>query len=74
MFSTVQRKIEGWTSNFLLYGGRVTLVKAGLFAMPMHFMQALKVPVGVIKHIDKMRRKFLWKGNDTCKGINCLVV
>lgn len=20
-----------------------------------------------------MRRRFLWKGNDTCKGINCLV-
>lgn len=36
-------------------------------------MQAFRLPVGVVKHIDKMRRNFLWKGNETCKGINCLV-
>lgn len=61
-----------WTSNFLSYGGRVTLVKAVLLAMSLHYMQALRIPKGVIKHIDKMRRDFLWKGNSECKSINCL--
>lgn len=42
-------------------------------AMPLHYMQAFRLPVGVIKHIDRMRKSFLWKGNNTCKGINCLV-
>ena len=49
------------------------MVKAVLSAIPLHHMQAMKIPVGTIKHIDKMRRNFIWKGNDTCKGFNCLV-
>ena len=49
------------------------MVKAVLSAMPLHFAQALRIPKGVIKHIDQMRRSFLWKGNKTCRGINCLV-
>lgn len=65
--------MEGWTSNFLSYGGRITLVTAVLSAMPLHYMQAFRTPVGVIKHIDRMRRGVLWKGNEACKGINCLV-
>lgn len=73
MLSAIQAKLEGWTSNFLLYSRSVTLVKAVLSAMPLYHMQALKVLVVVIKYIDQIRRKFLWKGNDTCKGINCLM-
>ena len=57
----------------LSYGGRITLVKAVISAMPLHFMQAIKLPIGVIRHIDQMRRNLLWKGNKVCKGINCLV-
>lgn len=41
--------------------------------MPIHYMQAFKIPVGVIKHIDQMRRQFIWKKNDMCEGINCLI-
>lgn len=57
----------------LSYRGRITLIKAVLSTMPLHYMQAFKLPVGVIKHIDKMRKNFLWKGNETCKSINYLV-
>ena len=60
-------------SNFLSYGGRITLIKAVLSAMHLHYMQAFKIPVGVIRHIDKMRRNFMWKGTEIYKGINCLV-
>ena len=73
MLQSVQKIMEGWKSNFLSYGGRITLVKAVLSAIPIHFMQALRLPKGIIKHIDKMRRSFLWRGNNACKGIHCLV-
>lgn len=73
MVQSVQRKMEGWKSNFLSYGGRVTLVKAVLSAMPIHYMQATRLPKGIIKQIDKIRRQFLWRGNAPCKGINCLM-
>lgn len=53
--------------------GRMTLVKAVLSAMPLHYIQAMMIPKCVIHHIDRLRRNFLWKGNESCKGINCLV-
>lgn len=56
-----------------LYRGRLKLVKAVLTTLPLHYMQAIKIPKGVIKHIDRVRRQFLWKGNQICRGINCLV-
>lgn len=59
--------------KFPILRGRVTLVKTVLSAMPRRYMQALKVSKEVIIHIDKMRRNLLWKENDACKGINCLV-
>lgn len=48
------------------------VIKAILTAMPLHYMRALKISKGVVKHMDRMRRAFLWKGHDTCRGINCL--
>lgn len=73
MLSAIQNGLQGWTSNSLSYGGRITMVNAVLSAMPLNYMQALKIPLGIIKHIDKMRWSFLWKGGGTCKGINCLI-
>lgn len=73
LITTVQRRMEEWKSNLLSIGGRLTLVKAVLTAIPLHYMQAIRLPKGVIRQIDKLRRRFLWKGNETCKGINCLV-
>lgn len=73
MLEALQRRIEGWTASLLTFGGRVTLVKAVLSAILLHFMQAMRMPKGVIRHIDRMQRKFLWKGMEICKGINCLV-
>lgn len=72
LLSVVQGKLEGWTSNLFSYGGRITLVKAVLSAMPLHYMQTHKLHIGIIRHIDRMRRNFLWKGNIICRGINCL--
>lgn len=60
-------------SRFLSYGGKITLVKVVLSAMPLHYMHAFKLPIEVTNHIDNMRRSILWKDNDTCKWINCLV-
>lgn len=73
MLQVVRNRIEAWKANLLSYGGRITLVKDVLSAIPLHFMQALRMPKGVVKHIDKMRKSFLWRGTETCKGINCLV-
>ena len=69
----IHNRIASWKSNLLSYGGRLVLVKSVLSALPLHYAQAFRIPKWVIKHIDQQRRNFLWKGNDRCKPINCLV-
>lgn len=73
MLQAIRSRLEGWTVNFLSYGGRLTLIKSVLPAIPLHYMQVLRIPKVVFKHIDKMRRNFLQKENDICRGMNCLV-
>lgn len=73
LIEAVQHRLASWQSAFLSYGGRLTLVKAVLTALPLQYMQVITIPRGVIKHIERARRQFLWRGNQPCKGINCLV-
>ena len=73
LLQSVQARMESWQSSFLTYGGRMVLIRSVLTALPLHYMQAIKLSKGVINYIDRARRRFLWKGNGTCKGINCLV-
>jgi hypothetical protein len=54
-------------------GGRSTLVKSVLSANPLHYMQALLIPTGIIKHIDRIRRGFLWKGKEVATSLTALV-
>lgn len=73
IINIIQQKMEGWKSNLLSFGGRLTIVKAVLTAIRLHHMQTIRLPKGVVQQIDRLRRKFLWKGNKTCRGIICLV-
>jgi hypothetical protein len=73
IIEAVQNTIEWRQENILSYGGRVTLAKSVVTVIPLHYMQVLKLSRGVIKHIDRLRRGFLWKGTEQCMPINCLV-
>ncbi|KAJ3688152.1 hypothetical protein LUZ61_017316 [Rhynchospora tenuis] len=73
LINAFQRKLDGWKARFLSLGGRLTLVKSVLTALPLHYMQVLKLPRWVLKHLEGIRRRFFWKGNDKCLGGHCLV-
>lgn len=73
LVNAVRKRLAGWKANLLSYGGRVTLINSVLSALPLHYMQVFQIPKGIIKQIDSVRRCLLWKGNEVCKGINCLV-
>lgn len=73
MIAAVEARVASWKSALLSYGGRLTLIKSVLSSLPLHYMQALKVPKWVFEKIDRIRHSFLWKGQDVCKPINCLV-
>ncbi|KAJ4820748.1 RNA-directed DNA polymerase (reverse transcriptase)-related family protein [Rhynchospora pubera] len=41
--------------------------------MPIHLMQVIKLPQWLVQDIDRLRRKFLWRGEKNCLGGHCLV-
>jgi hypothetical protein len=53
--------------------GRTALVRHVLSAIPVYILMAMSVPKWVIKSIDKLMRRFLWKGRKNVNGGSCLV-
>ena len=49
-------------------GGKLTLVKAVLEAIPVFWMH-FWIPVGILEKIRKMCFKFLWSGNKDSSGL-----
>ena len=45
-------------SKSLSYGGRITLLKAVLSALPLYFFSLFRAPIQVINTLEKIRRKF----------------
>ncbi|KAJ3699256.1 hypothetical protein LUZ61_002961 [Rhynchospora tenuis] len=73
LLDAFQRKLDGWQTKFLSLGRRLTLVKTVLTALPLHYMQAIRLPKLLIKHLDGIRRRFFWKGREKCLRGHCLV-
>ena len=53
-------KLSIWKAKTLSFGGRLTLIKSMLGNLPTYFLSLFKVPLGVIKELEKIGRKFLW--------------
>lgn len=53
--------------------GRRELVHAVLSALPTYLLTTLKAPKQFIKELDKLRRKFIWAGNQELHGGKCKV-
>ncbi|KAJ3690527.1 hypothetical protein LUZ61_019691 [Rhynchospora tenuis] len=73
LIQTMHERLQGWKSKFLSLGGRLVVVKAVLAALPLHIMQAFKMPQWLLDKMDHICRAFLWKGTTTCLGGHCLV-
>ncbi|KAJ3687618.1 hypothetical protein LUZ61_016782 [Rhynchospora tenuis] len=73
LIDAFHRKLDGWQAKFLSLGGRLTLVKAVLTAMPLYYMQVIKLPPWLLKTLEGIRRRFFWKGKEKCLGGHCLV-
>jgi len=44
--------------------GRLQITNVVLSAMPTYYMCTLELPKAIIKQIDKLRKNYLWRGND----------
>jgi hypothetical protein len=66
-------KLSGWQCKLLNLGGRRVLVRSVLSSLPVYLLTVIKPPKKFIRDFDKVRRKFLWAGNQQLHGGKCKV-
>ena len=68
-------RLPGWKGKMLSSSGRETLVKCVLTSQPIYHLTVFPAQKWLIKQIDRMRRSFLWKGEEPEKvcGGHCLI-
>jgi hypothetical protein len=64
----------GWVAREAPELGRAPeLIKLALNALPTYMFTVLKPPIKFYKDLDKLRRKFLWAGDQQIHGGRCKV-
>ncbi|KAM0071560.1 putative RNA-directed DNA polymerase [Helianthus debilis subsp. tardiflorus] len=53
-------RLSIWKAKKLSYGGRITLLKSVLSALPTYYFSLYKAPVLVINQLERLRRVFFW--------------
>ncbi|KAL0302853.1 UNVERIFIED_CONTAM: LINE-1 reverse transcriptase [Sesamum radiatum] len=62
LFQKIEKRIRAWDGIPLTFAVRVQLIKSVIMAFHVCWGLAFILPKGVIRHIKKMMRTFLWKG------------
>lgn len=60
-----QARLSIWKAKTLSFGERITLIKLVLNNLPIYYFSIFKAPSGVIDSLEKIRRMFLWGGNES---------
>lgn len=55
-----EKKLALWKRKCINFGGRLTLVKSTLGSLPQFYMSMFKMPITVVKKLEKIQRQFLW--------------
>ncbi|KAI3517218.1 hypothetical protein L1887_16430 [Cichorium endivia] len=57
-------RLSAWKAKALSFGGRLTLSQAVLGNLPTYYFSLFVAPIGVIKTLERIRRNFLWGGDE----------
>lgn len=72
----VRTKLAMWKSTVLSKAGRLVLIKAVLDSLPTYWLGMFKIPVGVAKELEKVKRNFFWgsgvTGNVTTRKLHTI--
>ena len=61
-------KLAGWQGRHLTQAGRICLTKLVLSSLPIYLLSVLKAPKEILDDLDKVRKKFIWAGDNTLTG------
>uniref|UniRef100_A0A1U7V1A2 Uncharacterized protein LOC104212559 n=1 Tax=Nicotiana sylvestris TaxID=4096 RepID=A0A1U7V1A2_NICSY len=65
-----EKKLATWQRQYISLGGRLTLINSVLDSIPTYFMALFPIPAKVQKQLDRIRRNFLWEGNNISHKIH----
>lgn len=60
----MEKRLASWQRKYLSLGGRLTLIHNILDSILTYFMSLFPIPAKVQKQLDRIRRSFLWEGNN----------
>lgn len=59
-----EKRLATRQMQYLSFGGRLTLINSVLDSLPTFYLALFTMPSEVLDRIDKLRRDFLWEGNN----------
>ncbi|GJY95063.1 RNA-directed DNA polymerase, eukaryota, reverse transcriptase zinc-binding domain protein [Tanacetum coccineum] len=68
VIDNVDTRINNWRNKLLSYAGRIQLIASVLSAMHQYWASVYMLPVGVIKEMDKIFKRFLWNSSNSAQG------
>jgi len=62
-----------WKADLMSRAGQATYVESVITSTLIYYSTALELPPWCLKALDKIRRKFLWRGRKELNGAHCLI-
>lgn len=66
LMDRMERRLSS-CSSLLSYSGRLEMLNSAITPITTYAMCTLKLPVGVLDNLDRIRKQCLWRGNDRSK-------
>ncbi|KAL4368125.1 hypothetical protein GQ457_05G003460 [Hibiscus cannabinus] len=60
-----KKKLTGWKSKMLSFGGRITLVKSVLSSLPVYYSSIFPMPSSISSLLAQLTARFLWGSIDS---------
>jgi hypothetical protein len=73
LLHSLDNRVDTLSIKGALSGGRLTLTKSILSAIPSHILACVKAPKWFYKEIDNRRRGYFWTGQTSALGGQCKV-
>lgn len=64
LMTKFDKQISGWKGRLLSFGGKITLLKSVLNALPIHALSVLKHPRKLLQHLERSMAAFLWNSKE----------
>ena len=63
-------KMQGWKEKLLSQAGKKVKIKAVVQSIPTYSMSVFRIPIGCLKDIEAMIRKFWWGCSENSRKIH----